>query len=297
MRGLPYHHSAQDLTNEFLAAAGQNKVKCHDEHKQQASPMGKDETFVALSGDFDQAPCGQKQPENAFIFNNFLRPRSMSGGEDEWVTLNDEPILCAPKEDEQKLKKEEKEGNLDRIVVVPQLTHIKDFAYKDDVAGQKDLVQEVVSKPSRNKTVTGTKKATAVDKKSDKKATNKKAIPNTKKTAAAVKSPAASDTTTAASYNAQAPPVKRRGGRPVGYRKQANGKFGFPEGSAPKGKDQSSSEGGDKKRKASADDVAISSSNNKRQRKGKAKSSKAAVTQDTVVDKKKKGSKVEKGKA
>lgn len=323
MRGLPYHHSAQDLTNEFLAAAGQAKVKCQDERKQRANEVpapgaaklayeergfvpfngatsiqeGKDDAMIALNGTFDQVTCGQTQPKNAFIFNNFLRTRSKSAGNDEWVTLDNAPSLRAPKEDEQKLEEQEKEDDFDSTIVAPQLTHIKDFAYKDNVVDQLEPEEEVVSKPSRPKTVLGTKKPAAVDKETDKKSTKKKAILDTKKTAATAKRQAAFDSNTTAPSHAQASPVKRRGGRPVGYRKQANGKFAFSDGSTQKGKGQSSSNGGDKKRKASADDIAIGSSNNKRQRKGKDKGSKAAEVEKIVVEKKDKSSKVKRGQA
>lgn len=329
IRGQPYHDSAQDLTNDFLEAAGQPKVEWQYERKQQANHLptpgsakcaydercfrplagfaaleeGQDDAMISLNSSFNQVTCGQKQPADAFTFHNILRPGAQSGEDDECFTLNNNPALFATQEETQKQMEHEKEGAFNNIVVTPQLTHIRDFAYKDDVVDgemiQGDMSeQETISNPSHPKTDHDTKKPAAAEEKvTDKKAKNKKAITNGKKTTTAVKRPTAFDTNTTASSKAPNTPVKRRGGRPVGYRKQANGKFGFSDGSTVQSKSQSSNDGGDKKRKAPVEAAAIGSSNGKRQRKGKGKGNEAAVNKEAVVEKKEKRGKAKKGNA
>lgn len=325
---MPYYESAQDLTNEFLEAAGQPKVKFH-ERKQRANHLstpgvaklgyeerwfrpingfaaleeGQGDAMISLNGNFNQATCGQQQPVDAFTFNNILRPRAQSGGDDEWVTLNSKPALFSTHEELRKQEEQEKEVDVNSIVATPQLTHIRDFAYKDDVVGEEMiqgdvLEQETVSDPSHPKTEPDAKKPAAVEEKvTDNKTKNKKTTANSKKTTTAVKRSTAFDANTTASSKAPNTPIKRRGGRPVGYRKQANGKFAFSDGSTLQSKSQSSNDGGDKKRKAPMDDAANGDTNKKRQRKSKGKGSEAAADEEAVVEKKEKSGKAKKGNA
>lgn len=326
IRGLPYYESAQDLTNEFLEAAGQPKVKFH-ERKQRANHLstpgvaklayeercfrpsnasaalkeGQEEAMISLNGNFNQVTCGQQQPAAASTFNSILRPRAQSGGDDEWVTLNSKPALFSTHEELQKQEEQEKEVDVNSIVVTPQLTHIKDFAYKDDVVDEEiiqgDVSEEPVSKPSHPKTEPDAKKPDAVEEKvTDNKIKNKKTTATSKKATIAVKRSTAFDANTTASSKALNTPIKRRGGRPVGYRKQANGKFAFSDGSTLQSKSQSSNDGGDKKREAPVDDATSDGSNKKRQRKSKGKGSEAGVDEEAVVEKKEKKEKSGKAK-
>lgn len=322
IRGLPYHDSAQNLTNEFLEAAGQHKIKWQDERKQRAAHLATarnaklayderrflpssdfaavdkdlDDAMISLNGSLDQVTCGQKQPADAFTFNNILRSKVQSGEDDEWVTLNNKPALFAMPEEKQKLMKQDKDGAFESIATGLQRTHVKDFAYKDDVVDGKMISsnmskKEMVSAPLHLKTESDAKKPVAIDKKvTDKKSRTKKATASSKKTTTAVKKSTAFDTTTNACSKASNKPLsKRRGGRPLGYRKQANGKFAFADGSTVQSKNQSSSnDGGDKKRKApvEAATTAAGSPNGKRQRKskgkGEGKDNEAAVNEEAV---------------
>lgn len=329
IRGLPYHESAQDLTDEFLEAAGQHKVKWQYERKQRPTylpspgaaklaydarcfrPMagfaalkeGQDDVMISLNGSFDQVTYRQKQRADAFTFNNILSPRAESGGDNEWVTLNNKPVLFATREEPQRQEEQEKEVDVNSIVVTSQRIHTKDFAYKDDVVDEEKIQgvfseQETVSKSLHPKTEPDAKKPVAIDEKvTGKKAKIKKATTNSKKTITAVKRSTAFDMSTTASSKAPNTPIKRRGGRPIGYRKQANGKFAFSDGSTVQSKSESSNDGGAKKRKAPVDDAPNGGSNKKLQRKGKdkGKGSEAAVDEEGVVEKEGEGSQSEEG--
>ncbi|KAJ4415936.1 hypothetical protein N0V82_007057 [Gnomoniopsis sp. IMI 355080] len=316
VRGLPYDASARDLTNEFLAAAEQAKAesqtrqKCRlvscvppsraarlafataQKNKEKkghnfrtvltsiAEEDQEDEMVTLNSSDSPAATLEQKAPINAF--SGYYCTRAQLGDGDEEITLNREVATEATSLFAQE-EKGRKVGTGNTIVVASQPTPDILSTSKQTAGSGKPAAgkKQATTNPPSIKKATSSKKTAKDEKKPT--ASGKKQVASTKTTAPSadkkpVAVPAAAPTTT----------VKRRVGRPLGYRKQPNGKFAFPADSktTPSSESKAScSNGGGKKRKASAAVATGGKPSRKRQHKEPA-------TNESAVEKEVEGSKM-----
>lgn len=199
--------------------------------------------------------------------------------EDEWITLNGEfaPTIA---------QKQQKADDNDKTIVASQPALGKTLPKKKEAIatatqGQNEEENEdnvnsifVANQPARTEPSSNKKRRITDASSTTKKAatTRKKPAGAGKKAPTADKKPVANKNPVAATPADPTTPAKRRGGRPLGYRKKADGTWGFPDDSTvtPPSKGSkskpSSSSGGDKRRKAPAADAA-GTQNRKRQRK------------------------------
>lgn len=305
VHGLSYNTSALNLTNEFLETADQGKSKwqVEQDHRQTSRApapgaaklshgeayftlndhggsttnqdegnRGKAEVIVIEDDEDDEMVTlhGSYSPdwnrkECTNVFFRGFRTRTSLGDGDEWITLTGKAASPVAYDDNKEEKEDGNKENADSsLLVTPESTSARQSSSKQAAGILKTTTskKETTTESPSIKKARGSKKSTKHEKKSM--ASGRKQVASTKKTATG--SDKAPSNPPAAAATTPTTPAKRRSGRPLGYRKQPDGSWAYPDGSTVKSKSCSNSIDGDKKRKAPPA-AAASNPSRKRQRK------------------------------